>query len=164
MFRLSELEEFRGPENHYCIINKESPKSREEFPEFESYGSPVVSGSSAGKESTCKNPPGSIPGSRSSLAEGLGYPLHYSWASLVAQMVKKSLPAVWETWVQSLGWEDPLEEGMATHSSILAWKIPWTEELAGYSPWGRKESDTIERLKRSTQHWSPSCHHTTLTK
>ena len=46
-----------------------------------------------------------------------------SWASLVAQMIKK-LPAMWETWVQSLGWEDPLEEGMATHSSILAWRIP----------------------------------------
>ena len=44
----------------------------------------------------------------------------------------KNLPAVWETWVQSLGWEDPLEEGMATHSSILAWRIPWTESLAGY--------------------------------
>ena len=48
-------------------------------------------------------------------------------ASLVAQ----NLPGVWETWVQSLGWEDPLEEGMATHSSILPWKIPWTEEPGG---------------------------------
>ena len=47
------------------------------------------------------------------------------WASLVAQLVK-NLPAVWETWVQSLGWEDPLEEAKATHSSILAWRIPWT--------------------------------------
>jgi len=51
-------------------------------------------------------------------------------ASVVAQMVK-NLPAMWETWVQSLGWEDPLEEGMATHSSILAWRIPWTEEPGG---------------------------------
>ena len=51
-------------------------------------------------------------------------------ASLVAQMVK-SLPAVWETWVPSLGWEDPLEKGMATHSSILVWRIPWTEEPGG---------------------------------
>ena len=51
-------------------------------------------------------------------------------ASLVAQMVK-NLPAMWETWVQPLGWEDPLEKGMATHSSILAWKIPWTEEPGG---------------------------------
>ena len=57
----------------------------------------------------------------------------------------KNQPAVQktqETRVQSLGWEDPLEEGMATHSSILAWRIPWTEELADYSPWGRKELDT----------------------
>ena len=66
-------------------------------------------------------------------------------ASLVARMVK-NLPAVQETWVQSLGWEDPLEEGMTTHSSILAWRIPWTEELAGYNPCSRKESDTTERL------------------
>ena len=64
-----------------------------------------------------------IPGSGRSLREGLGYPLQYSWASLVAQMVK-NLPAMQETWVRSLGWEDPLEEGMATHSSILAWRIP----------------------------------------
>jgi len=53
----------------------------------------------------------------------------------------KDLPAVWETQVQSLGWEDPLEKGMATHCSILAWRIPWTEEPGGYSPWGRRESD-----------------------
>ena len=50
-----------------------------------------------------------------------------AWASLVAQMVK-NLPATWETWVRSLGWEDPLEKEMASHSSILAWRIPWTEE------------------------------------
>ena len=50
-----------------------------------------------------------------------------SWASLVVQMAKES-PAVWETWIWSLGWEDPLEKGMAAHSSILAWRIPWTEE------------------------------------
>ena len=62
--------------------------------------------------------------------EGIGYPLQYSWASLVAHMVK-NLPTMWETWVRSLGWEDPLEKEMATHSSILAWKIPWTEELGG---------------------------------
>ena len=58
----------------------------------------------------------------------------------------KHLPAMWETQVQSLGWEDPLEKEMATHSSILAWRILWTEELVGYSPWGRKESDTTEQL------------------
>ena len=52
-----------------------------------------------------------------------------TWASFVVEMVKKSgSVGVWETWVQSLGWEDPLEEGMETHSSILAWRIPWTEE------------------------------------
>ena len=65
------------------------------------------------------------------------------WASLVAHTVK-NLPGMQETWVQSLGWEDPLEKGLATHSSILAWKILWTEELAGYSPWGHKESDTTK--------------------
>ena len=55
-------------------------------------------------------------------------------------------PTMQETWVQSLGWEDLLEKEMATHSSILAWKIPWRKSLVGYSPWGRKESDTTERL------------------
>jgi len=60
-----------------------------------------------------------IPGSGTSAGEGIGYPLQYSWASLVAQMVK-NLPAIQESWVPSLGWEDPLEEGMATQSSILA--------------------------------------------
>ena len=65
--------------------------------------------------------------------------------SLVAQMVKR-LPTMRETQVPSLGWEDPLEKEMATHSSTLAWKIPWTEEHVGYSPWGRKELDTTERL------------------
>ena len=64
--------------------------------------------------------------------------------SLVAQLVKNP-PAMRETWVQSLGWENPLEEGTATHSSILACRIPWTA-LVGYTPWGHKESDTTERL------------------
>ena len=83
-------------------------------------------GSLVGKESACNaGNPGSIPGSERSAGEGIGYPLQYSWASLVAQLVKK-LPAMWEIWVQSLGWEDPLEKGTATHSSILAWRIPWT--------------------------------------
>ena len=59
----------------------------------------------------------------------------FKWASLVAQTVK-SLPTVWETRVQSLGWEDPLEKEMATHSSILAWKIPWTEEPGGLQSMG----------------------------
>ena len=64
-----------------------------------------------------------IPKSGRSPGEGIGYLLQYSWASLVAQTVK-NLPAVREMWVQSLGWEDILEEGMATDSSILAWRIP----------------------------------------
>ena len=62
--------------------------------------------------------------------EGIGYPLQYSWASLVVQLVK-NLPAMPETWVQSLGWEDPLK-GTATHSSILAWRIPWTVSSMGW--------------------------------
>jgi len=57
--------------------------------------------------------------------EGIGYPLQYSLASLVPQVIKNP-PAMQETWVQSLGWEDPLEKGRATHSSILTWRIPWT--------------------------------------
>ena len=60
----------------------------------------------------------------------------------LAQMVKH-LSAMWETQVQSLGWEGPLQKGMATHSSILAWRIPWTEEAGR---WGHKESDMTERL------------------
>ena len=59
----------------------------------------------------------------------------YYWTSLVAQLVK-NLPAVQETWVRSLGCEDPLEKGMATHSSILAWRIPWTEESCGLQSMG----------------------------
>ena len=70
---------------------------------------------------------GSVPGSGRSPGEGIGYPLQYSWASLVAQTVK-NLPAMRETWVRSLGWEDPLEKGTATRSSRIAWRIPWTEE------------------------------------
>ena len=65
--------------------------------------------------------------------------------SLVAQAVKR-LPAVQETQVRSLGWEDPLEKEMATHSSTLAWRIPWTEESGRLQSMGRKESDTTERL------------------
>ena len=64
-----------------------------------------------------------IPGLGRSPEEGTGYPLQYSWASLVAQLVK-NLPTMRETWIPSLHWEDPLEESMATHSSILAWRIP----------------------------------------
>ena len=78
------------------------------------------------KESACNaGEPGSIPGLRRSPAEGIGYSLQYSWASPVAQLVN-NLPAMQETWVRSLGWEFPLKKGKATHSSILAWRIPWT--------------------------------------
>ena len=66
-----------------------------------------------------------IPGSERSAGEGISYPFLYSWASLVAQLVKNP-PAMQETEVRSLGWEEPLEKGKATHSSILAWRIPWT--------------------------------------
>ena len=70
----------------------------------------VFLGSSTGKESTCNaGDPGSIPGSGRSAGEGIGYPLQYSQASLVAQLVK-NLPAMWETWIRSLDWVDPLEK------------------------------------------------------
>ena len=91
-------------------------------------GSSGFPGSSPGKESACNaGDPSSIPGSGRSGGEWIGYPFQYSWASLLTQMIK-NLSAMQETWVQSLGWEDPLEKGMATHSSILAWRIPWTED------------------------------------
>ena len=83
---------------------------------------------SAGKESACNaGDPSSIPGLGKSSGGGIVYPFQYSWASLMAQMVK-NLPAVLETWDQSLSWEDPLKEGIATHSSILAWKISMDRE------------------------------------
>ena len=90
--------------------------------------------SSVGKESAYNaGDSSSVPGLGGSPGEGIGYPLQYSWASLVAQLVKNPL-AKEETWVQSLGWEYPLEKEKATHFSIL------------YSPWSCKESDTTERL------------------
>ena len=96
---------------------------------------------SIGKESACHaGDLGSIPGLRRSPAEGIGYPLQYSWASLVAQTLKNP-PAMQETCVRSLGWEDLLEQGMATHSSILAWRIPWTEET------GRVQSMELQRVR-----------------
>ena len=67
----------------------------------------------------------------------------------MAQIVK-NLPIMQETWVQSLGWEDTLKQEMATHSSILAWRIPWTEEPAGYSPKGHKELATTKQLNTFT--------------
>ena len=97
--------------------------------------------SSVGKGSAFKaGDPGSIPGSGRSAEEGKGYPLQYSWASLVAWLVKNP-PAMRETWVRSLGREDPLEKGKATHSSILAWRIPWTTVHGIPTPWDHKEWD-----------------------
>ena len=101
-------------------------------------------GSSAGKESTCNTgDPSSIPGSGRSAGEGLGYPLQYSWASLVAQLVKSTCNMGDLGLIPGL--DDPLEKRMATHSSILAWRTPWT------IPWGHKELDMTEGLSLSLQ-------------
>ena len=110
------------------------------------------SGSSNGEESVCNaGDPNLIPGLGRSPGKGIGYPLQCSWASLVAQMVKNS-PAMQETWVWSLGWEDSLEEGMATHSSILAWRIPWTEESGRLQPMGLQRVGHDWANKHSTAH------------
>ena len=107
-------------------------------------------GSSAGKESACiVGDPSSSPGSGRSPGEGIGYPLQFSWASLVARMVK-NMPAVWETWVWSLGWEDSLEEGMATHSSIVAWRIPMDRGAWWAAVHGVSKSQT--QLNNQAQH------------
>ena len=99
-------------------------------------------GSSADKDSARNaGDPSSTPGSGKPAGEGIAHQLQYSWASLVAQLVK-SPPAMWETWVQSLGQEDPLQKGTATHSSILAWRAPWTV----YIVHGVTESDMTEQL------------------
>ena len=101
-------------------------------------------GSSAGEESACNaGNPSSIPGSRSSSREGIGNSLQYSWASLVARTVKNP-PAMQETWVQSLGWEDPLEEGMVTHSSFLVWRISMHRGTWRATVHEVTESDTTE--------------------
>ena len=100
------------------------------------------SGSSVGIESTCNaGDPSSIHGSGRFAGEGLGYPVQYSWASLVTQLVKNP-HAMQETWIRSLGWKEPLEKGKATHSSILAWRIPWTCKVL----------DTTEQLSLYTFH------------
>ena len=103
------------------FLGWEDPLKRDRLPIPVFMGFP---GSSNGKESACNEGDlGLIPGLGRSPGEGIGYPFQYSWASLVAQMVK-NLPTIQETWVQSPGWEDPLEKGMAIHSGILAWRIP----------------------------------------
>ena len=71
----------------------------------------------------------------------------------------KNLPVIWETWVQSLGWEGPLGKGTATHSSVLAWRIPWTESLVGYSPWAcrlRHHGVTFTSLQQRCWEWTMS--------
>ena len=94
--------------------------------------------------------------------QGSNLNLLYNYSSIskpkkfdVIAQPEKNLPSMQETWVQvqSLGWEDPLEEEMATHSSILAWRIPWTEEPVGYRSWGCKESDATESLTLSLCNW-----------
>ena len=91
----------------------------------------VFPDNSVGKESTCyTGDPSLIPGSGRSVGEGNGYPLQYFWASFVAQLVK-NLQAMSQTWVWSLSWEDHLEKGKAIHSSIVAWRIPWTVQSIG---------------------------------
>ena len=96
----------------------------------------LVYSSSAGRKSTCNaGDPGSIPGLGRSPGEGIGCPLPYSWASLVAQTVKNS-PAMQEPRVQSLGWKDPLEKGMATSFSI-----PWIKKP------GRLQSTGLQRVR-----------------
>ena len=79
--------------------------------------------------------PGSIPGSGRSPGEGIDYPFQFSWASLVTQVVK-NVPAIWEAWVRSLGWEDTLEEGMATPPVFLPGESLWTDEPGGLESMG----------------------------
>ena len=104
-----------------------------------------VKSSSVSKESACNaGDPGLIPGLRRS-GEGRGSPLQYSWSSLVVQLAENP-PAMQETWIWSLGWEDPLEKGTDTHSSILPWRL--------YSPWNFKMLDMTEQF--SLHFTSPS--------
>ena len=102
--------------------------------------------SSVGKESVCNaGDPGLIPGSRRSAGEGIGYPLQYSWASLVAQLVKNS-PAMQETWVGRI----------PQRRERLPTPVFWPREFHGLYPWGRKESDTTERLSLPLFTYTPS--------
>ena len=129
--------QYFGLENSMDCIVHGVAKSQTRLSDFHVLDFP---GGSAGKQSACNSgDPSLIPELGRSHGEAIGYPLQYSWASLVAQLVK-NLPIMQETWVQSLGWEDLLEEGMATHSSILAWRIlkdrgAW---WAACSPWGHR--------------------------
>ena len=118
--------------NNYGIFKLSTWNSEPEIPAVPMFFLPkflvVMSfpDSPVGKESACNvGDLSSIPVLGRSPGEGIGYPLQHSWASLVAQLVKNQ-PTMQETWSQYLGWEDPLEKGKTTHSSILAWRIPWT--------------------------------------
>ena len=105
--------------------------------------------SSVGKEPACNaGDLGSIPGLGRSPGERIGYPLQYSWTSLVVQL-GKNLPAMRETWVWSLGWEDPLEKGKAPHTNILAWRIPWTVE--SMESWRAGHNWAIFQKKKRTE-------------
>ena len=110
------------------------------------------SGSSVGKESAHgSGGPGSIPGLGRSPGDRIGCPLQYSWAPLVAQMIK-NLPAMRKTWVWSLGWEDPLEKGTETHSRILVCRIPMDR---------RTQRATVHRVAKSWTRLSNSAQHST---
>ena len=91
-----------------------------------------------------------IPGSGRSPGESIGYPLQYSWASLVAQMVRNP-PAMQKTWFRFLGWKDPLKEDTATHSGILARRIPWTEEAGGLQSMGSQRARQTEQLRTAQE-------------
>ena len=107
-------------------------------------------GGLGGKESTCKaGDPGSIPGLGRSLGEGIGYPLQYSWASLVSQMVNNP-HAMWENWVGKIPWKRAWQPTPV----FLPGESHRQRSLTAYSPWGCKESDTTERLN-SAQYHSP---------
>ena len=132
----------------YEVLEVPWPKGWSKYGYFIFMGFPD---SSVGKESTCNaGDPGSIPGLGRSAGQGIGYPLQYSWVSLVAQLIKNP-PAMRETWVWSLGWEDPLEEGMVTHSSILAWRIPLDRRAC----WA-----TVHGVTKNWPHWATKCAHT----
>ena len=118
-------------------------------------------GSSAGKESACNaGAPRSIPGKGSPPGKAIGYPLQYSWAPLVSHMVN-NVPAMWETWVWSLSWEEPLEEGMATHCSIPARKIPmdrgaWQVIAPGFAvrhDWATEQQQQSGKGQKTAPEW-----------
>ena len=121
--------------------------------------------SSVGKESTCNaGDLGSIPGSGRIAGEGINYPLQYSWASLLAQLVK-NLPATQETWIRSLGWEDSPGGGHGNPLQCSCLENPHEQRsLADYSPWNCKESDTTEWLSTAQHKAHSGCSITGVSK